>query len=251
MSSEVPAICINHKLPAANNGKYRFKVRGAKLQFGKSFSARTMPFHEGVYLEWQIGYDATEADVRDGKKTTTLTDHSFVGANGKKKHLYELSELLVQATKLKLVSRNQLEELRDSANSVVEFLDSRQIQVSEPVDTRIDEFAFRETHIALPTFYMLETPDETQIEVSIQKQQYAAGTQPMVYFCIPVSTFKNWEDLNGRQSQLGDEFIYRIDKTNAANLLSLMKIFSLCSKSHQHDVLEILRVALELCEDCD
>ncbi len=202
-------------------------------------------------MEWQIGYDAIVTDVKDGKKTTALTDHSFVGANGKTKHLYELSELLVHATKLKLVSREQLEELLDSAGSVLEFLDSREIQVSKPTDTRIAEFDFHETNIALPTFYMLDTPDQTQIEVTIQKQQYASGTQPMVYFCIPVSSFKNWGDLKGRQSKPGDEFIYQIDKTNVSNLLSLMKIFSLCSKSHQHDVKEILKVALEICKDYD
>ena len=169
----------------------------------------------------------------------------------KVKYLYELSELLVQAAKLNLVSRKKLEELLISSNSVAEFLDSREIRVSKPIETQIAEFAFHEAHIALPTFFLLNTPDETQIEISIQKQQYAAGTQPMVYFCIPVSTFINWENLKGRQSKPGDEFIYQINRNNVSNLISLMTVFSLCSKSHQHDVTEILKVALDLCGDCD
>ncbi len=47
---------------------------------------------------------------------------------------------------------------------------------------------FEETSIKLTTLFMIETTDNTQIEVSIQKQQYASGVQPMVYFSIPITS---------------------------------------------------------------
>jgi len=54
--------------------------------------------------------------------------------------------------------------------------------------------------------------DETQIEVSIQKQQYASGVQPMVYFCIPLRAFKNSLDLLGKSSVSGDNLYMLLTK---------------------------------------
>jgi len=93
---------------------------------------------------------------------------------------------------------------------------------------------------------MIETLDRTQIEVSIQKQQYASGVQPMVYFCIPLRTFNNSSDLLGKSSVSGDKLVYVINKTNVLNLIFMMKVFGMASKRHNHDVVKILETLLEI-----
>ncbi len=95
---------------------------------------------------------------------------------------------------------------------------------------------------------MIETLDETQIEVSIQKQQYATGVQPMVYFCIPLKAFKNSSDLLGRSSVVGDKLVYVINKNNVLNLIFMMKVFGMASKRHNYDIVEILKILLEIIE---
>ena len=93
---------------------------------------------------------------------------------------------------------------------------------------------------------MIETLDETQIEVSIQKQQYASGVQPMVYFCIPLKAFKNSSDLRGKSSVSGDKLVYVISKTNFLNIVCMMKIFGMASKRHNHDIVQILETLLKI-----
>jgi len=104
MKYEIKEKEIIIKIPASNDGKFRFKTRNKNIDFGESFSTRTINFNENVYLEWQIGYDAVVADVTSGKKETQLKEHTFVGDNKKTKYLYELSELVYEAIKNKLIS---------------------------------------------------------------------------------------------------------------------------------------------------
>ena len=51
---------------------------------------------------------------------------------------------------------------------------------------------------------MIETVDGTQIEIHIKQQQNASGTQPMVYFCIPISSFNDYKKILGRSSTKAD-----------------------------------------------
>src|SRR3989338_4638047 len=174
-------------IPATNAGKFRFKKRRNRLDFGETFSTRECPFDDQTYLEWQIGYDVPIKDVE--KKTITVEHHSQLTING---------------------------------------------------------INFEETSIKLPTLFMIETLDDTQIEVSIQKQQYASGVQPMVYFCIPLRAFKNSPSLLGKSSVSGDKLAYVLSKSNVLNLIFMMKVFGMASKRHNHDVVEILKILLEI-----
>jgi hypothetical protein len=70
-------------MPAANTGKFRFKKRENRLDFGKTFSTREGKFDFQTYLEWQIGYDVPVNDVTAGKRETKLTEKSFIGSNEK------------------------------------------------------------------------------------------------------------------------------------------------------------------------
>lgn len=232
-------------IPAKSKGRFRFKKRSNNLEFGESFAARSENFTEDVYLEWQISYDTTVSDVKNGKKKTNLTDNTFIGDNGKEKYLYELSELLYEAVKLEIISINDIENLLEEVTDYEEFIDDKKIKVDKLSEIVFNGITFKETAIRLPTLFMIETEDQTQVEISIQKQQYAAGVQPMLYFTIPLTTFSNYEYLIGKSSKKGDMLNYIIDCQNANVLFDILKIFAMCSERHNFDIIEIIKILIK------
>ena len=147
---------------------------------------------------------------------------------------------------LDFISKEEVQYLRKEISSYRSFIDERVISVERHSEISINGLNFEETSIKLPTFFMLETVDETQIEISIQKQQYASGVQPMVYFCIPLKAFNNSSDLYGKSSTSGDHLEYIINGRNVLNLVYMMRVFGMASKRHNHDVSKILGILLEL-----
>lgn len=231
-------------IPAANYRKFRFKRRKNRLDFGETFSTRKCLFDEEAYLEWQIGYDIPVKDVKAGVMNTKLNKKSYIASNGKVKYPYELSEIFYAAIKLGLVSKEEVKCLLDEIRKYTHFIDEKVISVERHSKLSINGVNFEETSIKLPTLFMVETLDDTQIEVSIEKQQYASGVQPMLYFCIPLKSFKNSFDLLGKSSVPGDKLIYVISQRNVKNLLNLMKVFGMASKRHNHDIVQIMQTLL-------
>ncbi len=236
---------IHIVISAANSGKFRFKKRNTKLEFGETFSTREIPFDKKTYLEWQIGYDVPVKDVKDGEAKTKLNKEYFVGSNGKQKYPYELSELIYEAVKLGLISKKELKDVLDEVANYKNFIDQKAISVEHHSKITINGISFEEASIKLPTLFMIETIDNTQIEVSIQKQQYASGIQPMVYFCIPFEAFVDSPELLNKPSVSGDKLTYIIDKNNVQNLVSMVKIFGMVSKRHNHDIIQIIKILLK------
>lgn len=234
------------KIPASNDGKFRFKTRSDNIQFGDSFATREYNFNENVYLEWQISYDVTVGDVANGKKDTILKSYAFVGANKKKKYLYELSELVYIGISNGLILIEDISSLLKEISNYKEFIDEKKIAVEYNSKIVINGIPFKETSIKLPTLFMVETTDNTQIEISIQKQQYASGVQPMVYFCIPIKSFQNYKTILGRPSKSGDELVYIINNKNASVLSDMIKIFAMCSQRHHFDITEIVKILIRL-----
>jgi hypothetical protein len=234
------------KIPASNSGKFRFKTRSNNLKFGDTFSTRDNNFNENVYLEWQISYDATIADMVKGEKDTKLKSYTFVGANKKTKYLYELSELVYEGINNGLILIEDISSLLKEISNYKEFIDKKKIDVEYSSKIVINGIQFEETSIKLPTLFMIETTDNTQIEISIQKQQYASGVQPMVYFCIPIKSFQNYKTILGRPSKLGDELVYIINNKNASVLFDMIKIFAMCSQRHHFDIAEIIKILIKL-----
>ena len=233
-------------IPATNAGKFRFKKRKSRLDFGETFSTRKCPFDEQTYLEWQISYDIPIKDIEKGKKGTKLTSKHFVGSNGKEKYPYELSEIFFKAMELKLITEKEVKDLLNEISRYKSFIDEKDITIEHHSKITINGINFEETSIKLPTLFMIETLDNTQIEVSIEKQQYASGVQPMVYFCIPLKAFKNSSVLYGKSSISGDKLDYVINKNNVLNLVFMMKVFGMASKRHNHDIAKILETLLEI-----
>ena len=233
-------------IPASNRGKFRFKTREDNFKFGDSFATRSKIFNDGVYLEWQIGYDATSQEIKKGKKDTKLTTIAFVGYNGKNKYPYELSELVYTAVKIGLIDVKSLIKLEEEMKGYRKYLSDKKIDTQREGEFTLNGLTFQETSIRLPTFFLVNLTDGTQIEISVEKQQYAAGVQPMLYFCIPLKSFSNGKELYGRNSKTGDELVYIINKYNAVILLDILKVFSMASPAHHHDIREIIKTLISI-----
>jgi hypothetical protein len=235
-------------IPAANDGKFRFKKRGNHLEFRNTFSTREESFDGQAYLEWQIGYDVTVKDFEDGKKSTELTSVTFEGSNRKRKYPFELSEIVFKSIEIGILRAEEVLNALKEVADFTSFIDEKKITASDTQSISMNGLSFKETSIMLPTYFMTDTLDGTQIEVCIQKQQYASGTQPMIYFCIPLEAFENYASVRGRPSVPGDEFVYVINKHNVMNALLLMKVFAMASKRHHHDITEILKLLIGLAQ---
>lgn len=226
---------------ASNAGKFRFKKRSKNIDFGKTFSTREEVFDDSAYLEWQIGYDAIVKDVENGNKQTRLTQETFIGDNGKEKYPYELSEILYESIKGELISLNEIDDLSKEISDYTDFIDEKEIVVEEHSKLSLNGISFTETSIKLPTLFMPQNSDGTQIEISIQKQQYASGVQPMIYFCIPFDSFTDAGILRGNSSKKGDTLTYIVRKENIEVILNLFKVFGMASRRHKFDVEQILK----------
>ena len=78
-------------LLTAVSGKIRIKNRSIINEYGAPVAARRDGFKQSNYVEWQIGYDVIKKEEAKLAEST-LQETSFIGANGKEKALYELSE---------------------------------------------------------------------------------------------------------------------------------------------------------------
>lgn len=231
-------------LPAKNKGKFRWKNRDNSLDYGKGFAAAKTVFTNKAYLEWQIGYDS---EVNHDKKTTILDQLEFIGSNHKKKNPYELSEILFLLCENKIVTKTEIIELKNRIlASDFSFDETYEISTSSPYQQRIKSFMFEQIDITLPTFSYLYGDNRPSIEISIQKQQYASGVQPMVYLTIPILAFANHEKMIGKSAnELTSGALWQVGHDEKDIIFNLFEFFGMCSVRHKHDVVEILNLFIK------
>ncbi|NPV84136.1 MAG: R.Pab1 family restriction endonuclease [Candidatus Aminicenantes bacterium] len=237
---------INHKngaviilIDAKNDGKLRFKNRSNTFDFGQVFSTQKITFGENSYLEWQIGYDAPVNKVNE-EILAYLGHKTFVGRNNVIKAPFELFEIYLALIKSNLIQSSITDELHNEIQKYDIFLDTEFISLTPPEDFSINNIEFKKTRINLPTYYYLNSADGTIIEVSIKQQQYASGTQPMIYFCIPIYSFIDGKEMIGKTSVEKETLCYVIGPDNKQNIMNLIRIFGMASQKHHDDILNIL-----------
>ena len=231
------------ELPMKNIGRFRWKKRASSREYGQSLSTSTEPYSQDSYVEWQIGYDFEAKE----QKQTRLDRTTFRGANGRIKLPYELSEIIYHMLERGLLSKKEVDELINFVENSDSFLDVQyEIKTKTVGSIDIGGIRFMEETISLPTFVYEKEESGPVIEVSIQKQQYATGVQPMVYLSIPIICLKDGNSYIGRtckglkDSEKTGSFL--VNKTTKDYFTALFKVFGICSKKHNHDVGEILRI---------
>jgi hypothetical protein len=243
------------------SGKTRVKQRDTIFGYGTPFASRQNKFNQKNYIEWQIGYDAViPSNIKNFKAkdyknylASTMQDATFIGANGKNKTLYELSEYLYYFVKWDVLSSQQLQQLRDFITNINEsdLLENHkhcQIKRTHPNNKIINNFNFQTLTIEHPQLLYRFDNYEIIAEITIKEKQRAIGTQPILYFCFPITELQAEIPLIGRIANTKEFAHFVFDKNNSDIILEMIKIFGMLSASHKFDILAILQTIIDNCE---
>lgn len=231
----------------SQSGKARVKIRNSFYEYGLPTATKQNTFSQKHYIEWQIGYDADKSD-NDKMKLTSLKNTEFIGANGKNKALYELSEYLFYFVKWNIISIDEINYILSFLENINKnnFLDSNfQILRSHPIQRNILGIDFYFSEVRYPLLVHKFDNFDILVEIIIREKQRAIGSQPMLYVCFPITQlvpFKNKLALLGRVAET-KEFAYLVlDSKDKQFLLESFKIFGILSPSHNYDIIQILDI---------
>src|SRR3989338_5791642 len=235
-------------LLTAVSGKIRVKNRSIVNEYGTPVAVKRDGFTLSNYVEWQIGYDVVKKEV-EKLAESSLPDTEFIGANGKVKAFYELSEYIWYFYKWGIVSREDLEGIINYLNSIPsnDLIDNNselQIDRSHPIAKNINGFDFEYTQVKYPLLIHKFNGYEIVTEIKITEKQYAVGTQPMLYLCFPVTKLKAKTNLIGRTAKTKEIAYFEITENNIKVFLEMLKMFGVLSNSHKHDILQIINTIL-------
>jgi hypothetical protein len=232
-------------IPLTNGtGKTRIKSRSYFNQYGIPVATRSQLFTQSCYVEWQIGYDVIKSE-EEKLKLTTLQDFDFVGANGKHKTLYELSEYIYYFYKWNVIAKQDLESIKNflqhlNENDFIDNPNNFAIERTAPVDKNILGIDFYYTQVKYPMLVHKFGKYEILTEIKITEKQYAIGVQPMLYFCFPIMELHAKSNLIGRVAEARETANFVIDKNNINIFLEMLKIFGILSKTHNKDITIII-----------
>jgi len=229
--------------------KTRIKKRSFFNEYGIPVSTKSEPFSQNCYIEWQIGYDVVVAD-EEKLERTTIKDKRFIGANGKEKTLYELSEYVYYFYKWGVVSKKQLLEVKEFLGGLKEsdFIDDPRnfaIERSQPVEKKVLGIDFAYTQVKYPMLIHKFGAYEILTEIKITEKQYAIGVQPMLYFCFPITELVSSNPIIGRMANTKETADFIINSKNIGIFLDMLKIFGILSVAHNHDILTIIDKIVE------
>jgi len=236
-------------LLTAVSGKVRIKNRSIVNEYGTPVAVRRDGFALSNYVEWQIGYDVVKKET-DKLAESSLPETEFVGANGKTKALYELSEYIWYFHKWSIVSKEELEGVINYLNSIPDndLIDNNselQIDRSHPIAKNINGFNFEYTQVKYPLLIYKFNGYEIVTEIKITEKQYAVGTQPMLYLCFPITELKSKTNLIERCAEVKEIAHFEISESNIKVFLEMLKMFGILSKNHKHDILQIINTIIE------
>lgn len=233
----------------ATSGKVRVKRRSILNEYGVPVATCRTVLTQDCYAEWQIGYDVVVKDA-EKLKLTTLSDKRFVGANGKEKALYELSEYLFYLKKWRLVSGGELRALSETlkeipSDALFDVHPDLSIKRSHLTEKTINGLAFFSTRVEYPLVIHKFGRYEIVAEITTREKQRAVGVQPMLYLCFPLTELRTSEPLVGRTAKSKETADFVVDKSNAHVFLDLFHLFGMLSENHRKDVLSIIDLILK------
>ena len=238
---------VEASIPLTSQGKFRLKKRNDIQEFGTGFAPSENIMTSDSYLEWQIGYDTV---IGKGQKETRLNKEGFefIGANGKRKYPYELSEIMFYMCRNNVFKDGDVKDLIARIVSIDDFFKDRfSIKAIKQAPSQHNQVKFLTSSTSLPTFITRIEGSEMLIEIMIQKQQYATGIQPMLYLIVPVTAFDNSQDVVNHTSVATPYGVVSFGDKNRNVIRALFTCFGMLSSDHKHDVIEILRIIQKNC----
>lgn len=233
------------------SGKIRIKSRNNFYEYGMPVATKQTDFTQKHYVEWQIGYDVDISDY-EKLKLTSLPEKVFIGANGKKKALYELSEYLFFFKEEGIISKDEIMHLlsfleRSNEKDFLETSGEFQILRTHPIERKIKDISFCCSEVKYPLLVHKVENFEILVEIVIKEKQKAVGIQPMLYICFPIVDLlcENNEVLLGRKAKTKEVAFLKFGKKHKNFILQSFKIFGILSKNHNIDIKNILRLILD------
>jgi hypothetical protein len=247
------------KIPlTTTSGKIRVKQRDNIFGYGLPFASRTYKFNQKNYIEWQIGYDAkVPKDINNFEEKkyknydlTTIKDYYFIGHNESNKTIYELSKYLYYFHLWDIINNVDLVNLCEYLDNLSEYelLDNHkqcQIKRTNPKETKINDIDFYTSIIEYPQLIHRFGKYEIIAEITIREKQRAVGTQPMLYFCFPITELKAHTPLIGRIANKKEHANFIFNKDNCFIILEMIKVFGMLSTAHRFDIIKILKTIIK------
>lgn len=228
--------------------KTRIKKRSIINEYGFPVATRKEVFTQQCYVEWQIGYDIV-CDDQDKLTRTTLPNIIFIGANGKRKAIYELSEYIYYFYKWKVIKKEQLEQVQEfldkiDTNKLIDVNSDYSIERSHPIPKQLFDINFQYSQVKYPLLIHKFHPFEIITEIIIKEKQSAVGVQPMLYFCFPITELSSSKTLLGRTAETKENADFVIKENNITVFIETLKIFGILSQNHRKDVISIINLIL-------
>lgn len=240
---------IRYRIPlTTTSGKIRIKERSFLNDYGIPVATRRKEFSQKHYVEWQIGYDVVTSEINT-KKSTTLKEIQFVGANGKIKSLYELSEIVYYFVEWGVLSKEKLQKVYDFVdgtdnNLLIDVNSDFSIKRTNLIPKELFGIEFQKAEVSYPLLIHEFGEFEVIAEIIIREKQRAIGVQPMLYLCFPIMELMAEEPLIGRVSNPKEFAEFVFEDLNIDIILEMLKIFGILSKAHKHDILKIINTIL-------
>jgi hypothetical protein len=230
---------VRVRLPLTDvTGKVRVKET-APDGFGIPLAPSKTVLGAGHYLEWQIGYDTSDANDISVVPSIKFT------RKGETKYGHELSKILFESVRLGLVSTNDLARELESLkkNSSGTFEESRAVEVE--VSTNATADGFQSAVQKLPQF--TKTTPHGSVQIQLKQKQRAVGYQAMIYVCLPMSEVLAMDETPRKPSKAKpkETVLYQFNSANAAFLLDIVHAFGMASQQHNEDIRNILGKILE------
>ncbi len=236
---ETLTTAVRVRLPLTDvTGKVRVKEK-SPAGFGLPVAPSKTVLGAKHYLEWQIGYDVP------GTNSPTVVPEIKFTRNGETKYGHELSKIIFEAVRLRLLSTNEILRAMEALKKIPanEFEENQMVQVEVATNAAAD--GFQSAVQRLPQF--TKTTPHGSVQIQLKQKQRAVGYQAMVYVCIPmpeVLTMTGSPRPPGRAHSKETVF-YDFNRDNAAFLLDIIHAFGMASAQHNEDIQKILGKILE------
>lgn len=148
----------------------------------------------------------------------------------------ELSDYYRAAYKNNIISRTDVDDLINFANSTNKYLDTYTIEREQNGNQVILGFSLKWEKYPL---FVNDVDNDFFIEIIKKHMQYAIGYQNMIFLCVKTGNLKD-EDGNSIIGKLPSDLKNLTFVLNKNVIVQTMKAFIVASENHKKDILNIL-----------
>jgi len=152
----------------------------------------------------------------------------------------ELSDYYREAYKNNIISRNEVNDLLNFANSTNQYLDAYNIVREWNNNQTVSGFSLRWEKYPL---FVSDVNDDFFIEIIKKHMQYAIGYQNMIFLCAKTYNLKDidGDSIIGKDPKNLKNITFALDKNV---LTQTMKAFIIASENHKKDIIDILKTII-------